>query len=78
MFENLKILLKDGWYPLTQKGSHIKMIQPTKSWIIVFPDHGSQELGKGLERKILKDAGIKLWFKILYYENNKEKNWNDS
>lgn len=35
------------------------MKHPTKPGIIVFPNHGSQELGKGLERKILKDAGIK-------------------
>jgi hypothetical protein len=27
--------------------------------IIIFPNHGSQEMGKGLEKKILKDAGIK-------------------
>ena len=26
---------------------------------IIFPNHGSQEVGKGLEKKILKDAGIK-------------------
>ena len=26
---------------------------------IVFPNHGSQEVGKGLANKILKDAGIK-------------------
>lgn len=25
---------------------------------IIFPNHGSQEVGKGLEWKILKDAGI--------------------
>nr|WP_283806746.1 type II toxin-antitoxin system HicA family toxin [Dokdonia sinensis] len=25
----------------------------------MFPNHGSQEMGKGLEKKILKDAGIK-------------------
>jgi hypothetical protein len=24
----------------------------------VFPNHGSQEIGKGLEIKILKEAGI--------------------
>lgn len=26
---------------------------------IIFPNHGSQEMGKGLEKKILKDARIK-------------------
>jgi len=44
---------------MAQRGSHIKMKHPTKPGIIVFPNHGSQELGKGLEKKILKDAGIK-------------------
>jgi len=28
--------------------------------MIIFPNHGSQEVGKGLEKKILKDAGLKL------------------
>jgi len=27
--------------------------------MIIFPNHGSQEIGKGLEKKILKSAGIK-------------------
>jgi predicted RNA binding protein YcfA (HicA-like mRNA interferase family) len=30
-----------------------------KSGIIVFPNHGSSELGKGLEQKLRKDAQIK-------------------
>jgi mRNA interferase HicA len=30
-----------------------------KHGIIIFPDHGSKELGKGLGKKILKDAGLK-------------------
>lgn len=30
-----------------------------KKGTIIFPNHGSQEIGKGLEKKILKDAGIK-------------------
>jgi predicted RNA binding protein YcfA (HicA-like mRNA interferase family) len=32
----------------------------TKSGVIIFPNHGSQEIGKGLEKKILKDAGINI------------------
>jgi len=54
-----KILIKDGWYPVSQKGSHVKLKHDTKDGIIIFPNHGSQEMGKGLEKKILKDAGIK-------------------
>lgn len=55
-----KILEQDGWYPVSQRGSHVKMKHPSKHGVIIFPNHGSQELGKGLEKKLLKQAGIKL------------------
>jgi predicted RNA binding protein YcfA (HicA-like mRNA interferase family) len=29
-----------------------------KSGTLIFPNHGSQEVGKGLEKKLLKDAGL--------------------
>jgi mRNA interferase HicA len=29
-----------------------------KPGLIIFPNHGSQEVGKGLEKKILRDAGL--------------------
>jgi predicted RNA binding protein YcfA (HicA-like mRNA interferase family) len=35
------------------------MQHETKKGTIIFPNHGSQEMGTGLEAKILKDAGIK-------------------
>jgi len=57
--ELYRILTRDGWFPISQKGSHVKMRHETKEGLIIFPNHGSQELGKGLENKILKDAGIK-------------------
>jgi len=57
--ELLRILKRDGWYPVSQKGSHLKLKHHTKKKIIIFPNHGSQEIGKGLEKKILKDAGVK-------------------
>ncbi|MFH1852889.1 MAG: type II toxin-antitoxin system HicA family toxin [Candidatus Neomarinimicrobiota bacterium] len=57
--ELYRILTEDGWHPVSQKGSHIKLRHNTKSGTIIFPNHGSQEVGKGLENKILKDAGIK-------------------
>jgi len=53
-----RILIKDGWYAISQKGSHIKMKHPVKEGMIIFPNHGSQEMGKGLEKKLFKDAGI--------------------
>ena len=57
--ELYRLLIKDGWYPISQKGSHVKMKHNKKDRIIIFPNHGSQELGKGLEKKLLKDAGLK-------------------
>ena len=42
-----------------QKGSHLKSIHPDKKNIIIFPNHGNREVGKGLEKKMLKDAGIR-------------------
>jgi predicted RNA binding protein YcfA (HicA-like mRNA interferase family) len=56
--ELYKFLTKDGWYVVSQKGSHVKMRYETKNGTIIFPNHGSQEMGKGLENKILKDAGL--------------------
>jgi mRNA interferase HicA len=53
------MLTQDGWYAVSQSGSHVKMRHKTKSGIIIFPNHGSSEVGKGLERKLLKQAGIK-------------------
>lgn len=29
-----------------------------KSGLLIFPNHGSQEVGRGLEKKIRKDAGL--------------------
>jgi len=57
--ELLRLLKKDGWYVVSQKGSHLKMKHDEKSGIIIFPNHGSSEVGNGLEKKIIKQAGIK-------------------
>jgi predicted RNA binding protein YcfA (HicA-like mRNA interferase family) len=57
--ELYRILTKDGWYAISQRGSHIKLKHDNKPGTIMFPNHGSQEMGKGLEKKLLKDAGLK-------------------
>lgn len=52
--------LDEGWLVSSfAKRLPCKMKHDTKEKIIIFPNHGSQEVGKGLEKKILKDAGIK-------------------
>ena len=57
--ELLRLLKTDGWYEVSRKGSHIKLLHKEKDGIIVFPDHGSKELGKGLASKLTKEAGLK-------------------
>lgn len=57
--ELFRLLMKDGWYAVSQVGSHIKMRHHFKKGTIIFPNHGSQEVGKSLELKIKKDAGLK-------------------
>ena len=57
--EFYRLLIKDGWYPVSQSGSNVKLKHDKKPGIIIFPNHGSQEVGKGLEKKIKKDAGLK-------------------
>ena len=53
------MLTEDGWYAVSQKGSHVKLRHSLKPGVIIFPNHGNNEMGKGLEKKILKQAGIK-------------------
>ncbi len=57
--ELLKLLIKDGWYVVSQKGSHIKLKHNTKSGSIIFPNHGSKEIAKVTEKSIRKKAGLK-------------------
>jgi mRNA interferase HicA len=52
------MLKRAGWEPESQKGSHIKLVHKDRNDFIIFPDHGSKELGTGLEKKIRKQAGI--------------------
>ena len=56
--ELLRIMKKDGWYEVRQKGSHIIMQHPTKSNIIPVPFHASKEMKKGTLQQILKMAEI--------------------
>lgn len=56
--ELLRKLRRAGWNVASQEGSHMKLVHPDRDDFIIFPNHGSNELGKGLERKIRKQAGI--------------------
>ena len=56
--EVLRALQQHGWYFVRQGGSHVILRHPDKEGFISFPNHGSAELGKGLTKKILKQAGL--------------------
>ena len=58
--EIIKLIEKDGWYLVAQKGSHRQYKHKTKSGRVTVPDHGqNKDLAKGTENSILKQAGLK-------------------
>lgn len=57
--ELFKLLRKDGWYEIRQKGSHVIMRHSTKSGQLTVPKHSGKEVKKGLLSAILKQANIK-------------------
>lgn len=55
----VSLLKKDGWFVVRQSGSHMILKHPIKKGQIICPFRASHEVGKGLELKIKRDAGIK-------------------
>lgn len=57
--EIIKIIETDGWYEVRQNGSHRQYKHPTKKGLVTIPIHRlSNDLTIGLEKSILKQAGI--------------------
>lgn len=52
-----KLVRENGWAILRQTGSHI--IYKKGSVIYPVPYHGAKELGTGLEKKMIKEMGLK-------------------
>ncbi|MFM7671807.1 MAG: type II toxin-antitoxin system HicA family toxin [Bacteroidota bacterium] len=57
--ELIRLLRQAGWVLIRQLGSQLILTNPVRKGQIVCPNHGSREVGKGLEKKIKRDAGIK-------------------
>lgn len=57
--ELLRELIRDGWFIVSQRGSHMQLIHSKKRGKIYFPFHGSNEVATGLEKKLRKQAGLK-------------------
>ena len=56
--EIIKLLEKDGWYEVSQNGSHKKFQHDAKTGIVVVPMHDG-DLKIGTQNNILKQAGLK-------------------
>ena len=57
--ELFRLLKKDGWYIVRQKGSHVILQHREKKGQLTVPFHGSKEVKKGLLNAILNQADIK-------------------
>ena len=51
-----RLIRKNGWVVL-RRGKHVIYEKEGKRFPV--PDHGSKEVGKGLENKIKKEMGLK-------------------
>ncbi|MFI5220931.1 MAG: type II toxin-antitoxin system HicA family toxin [Bacteroidia bacterium] len=57
--EIIKIIEQNGWYEVRQRGSHRQYKHPIKKGLVTIPVHRlSNDLTPGLEKSILKQAGI--------------------
>ena len=54
-----KILLKDGWYQVKQKGSHHQYKHAIKQGKVTIPEHGG-DIHIDVVRSIMKQANIDL------------------
>jgi len=57
--ELFRILKKEGWIEIRQRGSHVLLEHPDKNEQLTVPFHASKEVKKGLLTAILKQANIK-------------------
>lgn len=55
--EFIKIVIANGWVKLRQAGSHVIFKKGAKTYPV--PYHKGDEIGKGLEKKMRKDMGLK-------------------
>nr|MDO8087917.1 type II toxin-antitoxin system HicA family toxin [Candidatus Sigynarchaeum springense] len=54
----VKLIEKDGWYLVVQKGSHRQFKHPTKPGRVTIAGHLNHDLAPGTLNSILKQAKI--------------------
>jgi predicted RNA binding protein YcfA (HicA-like mRNA interferase family) len=55
--ELVRALEKAGFQVIRQKGSHVRMKHP-EGRVVTVPVHPGQDVGRGLLRKVLRDAEL--------------------
>ena len=55
--EVIAALQKAGFVIVRQKGSHVRLLH-ADCRVVTVPDHRGQDIGRGLLRKILRDAEL--------------------
>ena len=55
--ELVRALEKAGFQVVRQKGSHVRMKHPDGR-VVTVPVHSGQDIGRGLLRKVLRDAEL--------------------
>lgn len=62
----VKALLKLGFKPVRQRGSHL-ILRREDGRVTVVPVHSREEIGRGLLRRIAHDAGMTLreFFRVI-------------
>ncbi len=58
--EVIAVLKKDGWYLVSQKGSHKQFKHTVKKGRVTVSVHGNSDLHISVIKSIEKQAGIKL------------------
>ena len=57
--EVLKLIEKDGWFQVAQKGSHRQFKHPEKTGRVTIAGKPSDDIDKGTLNSILKQAKLK-------------------
>jgi predicted RNA binding protein YcfA (HicA-like mRNA interferase family) len=56
--EVIKVIQQDGWYLMSQRGSHRQFKHPTKKGRVTVAGKPSDEIAPGTLKSILKQAGL--------------------
>ena len=56
--EVIRLLNRDGWVMITQKGSHRQFKHPIKRGKVTVPGKESDDVPEGTLRSILRQAGL--------------------